>query len=93
MYDGGASVTRTTRVFTNGNSQAVRIPRQFRLNTSRVRITLNADGDIVLHPLPDHADDVEANLLDILNRFDDEDIVAFEAAHRDQDRVQERDSL
>lgn len=86
-------MTRTTRVFTNGNSQAVRIPRQFRLNASRVQITRNDDGDIVLHPVPDHVDDRAANLLDVLNRFDDEDISAFEAAHHDRDTVQERDSL
>jgi antitoxin VapB len=42
----------TTRVFNNGNSQAVRIPAEFRLDTDRVRIARNEDGDLVLHPLP-----------------------------------------
>ena len=37
-----------SRVFMNGNSQAVRIPQEFRLATSRVEIFRNADGDLVL---------------------------------------------
>ena len=41
----------TTRVFNNGNSQAVRIPAQFRLDTDRVRISRNESGDLVIHPL------------------------------------------
>ena len=41
----------TSRVFNNGNSQAVRIPAEFRLNTDRVRILRNEQGDLVIHPL------------------------------------------
>ena len=41
-----------SRVFMNGNSQAVRIPQEFRLNTSRVEIFRNGDGDLVLHAMP-----------------------------------------
>ena len=44
--------TAISRVFMNGNSQAVRIPQEFRLSSSRVQIFLNADGDLVLHPIP-----------------------------------------
>ena len=40
----------TSRVFNNGNSQAVRIPAEFRLNTDRVRILRNEQGDLVIHP-------------------------------------------
>ena len=43
--------TLTTRVFNNGNSQAVRIPAEFRLDTDRVRISRNEAGDLVIHPL------------------------------------------
>ncbi|OBS30804.1 antitoxin [Tepidimonas fonticaldi] len=43
--------TVTTRVFHNGNSQAVRIPAEFRLDTDRVAISRNEAGDLVLHPL------------------------------------------
>ncbi len=39
------------RVFRTGNSQAVRIPKEFRLDTNRVEIYRNADGDLVLHPV------------------------------------------
>jgi antitoxin VapB len=35
----------------NGNSQAVRIPQEFRLDTSHVEIYRNANGDLVLHPV------------------------------------------
>ena len=45
----------TARVFTNGNSQAVRLPRQFRLAASEVFIRKDvATGDIVLSTRPAH---------------------------------------
>lgn len=56
-----------SRVFMNGNSQAVRIPQEFRLDTSRVEIYRNADGDLVLHPV---ASDRGASLLQALQAFD-----------------------
>ena len=44
---------RTARVFTNGNSQAVRLPKEFRLETSEVFIRKDAaTGDIVLSARP-----------------------------------------
>ncbi len=43
--------TLTTRVFNNGNSQAVRIPAEFRLDTDRVRISRNEHGDLIIQPL------------------------------------------
>ncbi len=44
---------RTARVFNNGNSQAVRLPRQFRLDTDEVFIRKDAaTGDIVLSTRP-----------------------------------------
>ena len=40
---------QTTRVFTNGNSQAVRLPKEFRFTTSEVFIRKDvATGDVVL---------------------------------------------
>ncbi|TSA11497.1 MAG: AbrB/MazE/SpoVT family DNA-binding domain-containing protein [Betaproteobacteria bacterium] len=40
---------QTTRVFTNGNSQAVRLPKEFRFASSEVFIRKDvATGDIVL---------------------------------------------
>ena len=41
----------TTKVFTNGNSQAVRLPRQFRLEDGEVYIT-KEDDRIVIFPKP-----------------------------------------
>jgi antitoxin VapB len=34
-----------------GNSQAVRIPAEYRLDTDRVEISRTASGDLVLHPV------------------------------------------
>ena len=44
---------RTTRVFSNGNSQAVRLPKEFRLAAGEVFIRKDAaTGDIVLSTRP-----------------------------------------
>jgi len=44
---------RTARVFTNGNSQAVRLPKDFRLEADEVFIRKDAaTGDIVLSARP-----------------------------------------
>lgn len=42
---------KTTRVFKSGNSQAVRLPREFRLDAEEVQI-LRRGNEIVLRPLP-----------------------------------------
>ena len=45
----------TARVFTNGNSQAVRLPKQFRFSAIEVFIRKDvATGDIVLSSRPAH---------------------------------------
>jgi len=62
-------MTAISRVFMNGNSQAVRIPQEFRLDTSRVEIHRNTDGDLVLRPIPA---DRGAALLQALEAFDDD---------------------
>jgi antitoxin VapB len=67
VYKGIAMTSMISRVFMNGNSQAVRIPQEFRLDTSRVEIYRNADGDLVLHPI---ASDRGASLLQALQAFD-----------------------
>lgn len=87
------AATTTTRVFNNGNSQAVRIPREYRLDTGTVQISRNDNGDLVLHPIPDDPQQRKARLLNILNRFEAEDVVAFEEAHQDQGGIQERETL
>jgi antitoxin VapB len=82
--------TLTTRVFMNGNSQAVRIPAEFRLDTERVEIRRTADGDLVLHPL--HQARGQA-LLQALEGFDGEFVAALEAVRDEQPRLQDRESL
>lgn len=51
----------TTRVFQNGNSQAVRIPKEFQFDTAEVDIFRRGD-EIVLRP---H----KTNLLEVLDVF------------------------
>jgi antitoxin VapB len=82
--------TAISRVFMNGNSQAVRIPQEFRLSSSRVQIFLNADGDLVLHPIPT---DRGAALLDALNAFDDEFAALVEAEQAEPSAMQDREPL
>lgn len=82
--------TAISRVFMNGNSQAVRIPQEFRLDTSRVEIFRNADGDLVLHPVPI---DRGSALLDVLKAFDDEFVALLVAGQHEQQPMQDRESL
>ena len=83
-----------SRVFRNGNSQAVRIPQEFRLNATRVEISRNGEGDLVLKPL---AEDRGQALLDALLAFDDDMTAEYTArvsADRNQQApAQERDAL
>jgi antitoxin VapB len=82
--------TTISRVFMNGNSQAVRIPQEFRFDTTRVEIHRNADGDLVLHPVPA---DRGAALLQALNAFDDEFAALLQADQQEQPPMQDRESL
>ena len=82
--------TLTTRVFVNGNSQAVRIPAEFRLDTDRVEITRTADGDLLLHPIRQGRG---AALMRALEGFEDDFIAALEADHAEQPPMQDREPL
>lgn len=83
-----------SRVFMNGNSQAVRIPQEFRLDSSLVQISRNEQGDLVIRPLP--ADRGMA-LLQALRGFDDaltSDFVARVVEGRQEGQaVQDREPL
>lgn len=79
----------TTPVFMNGNSQAVRIPAQLRIDAERVEISRTADGDLLLHPIP--ATRGQA-LLEVLDGFDDEFIALLEQSRTEQLPMQERGS-
>jgi len=41
---------KTARVFKSGNSQAVRLPKEFQLDVGEVHV-FKKDGDLVLRPL------------------------------------------
>lgn len=81
-----------TRVFMNGNSQAVRIPREFRLECKQVTISLNEDGDIILRPEPDSERRGDA-LLQVLAGFDSDFVRALEEERQVQPLPQEREPL
>lgn len=80
----------TTRVFMNGNSQAVRIPAELRLDTDCVQISRNEQGDLVLHPLRAERG---AALLQALQGFDDEFVAALEADRQAPLPMQDREPL
>jgi antitoxin VapB len=74
----------------NGNSQAVRIPQEFRLDARRVEISRTAQGDLLIHPIP--ADRGTA-LFEALAAFDDDFVAALEADRAGQPAMQERESF
>ena len=77
-------------VFMSGNRQAVRIPQEFRLDTSRVEIYRNADGDLLPHPV---AADRGATLLQALQAFDPSFVDLLIADRQDALPVQDRKPL
>lgn len=85
--------SRTTRVFNNGNSQAVRIPAEFRLNTDRVTISRNEWGDLVIHPLQTARGAALLDALRGVNEADDAFISALEADRATIQPMQEREGL
>ena len=85
-------MTLTSRVFMHGNSQAIRIPQAFRLAASQVEITRNADGDLVIHPLPPEQNRGAA-LLQVLAAFDDDFATQLEEDRRTPSPIQEREAL
>jgi antitoxin VapB len=82
--------TLTTRIFMNGNSQAVRIPAELRLDTDRVEITRTADGDLLLHPLRERRGRA---LLQAFEGFDEDFVAALEDGREHQPPLQDRDGL
>lgn len=80
----------TTRVFMNGNSQAVRIPAQMRIDADRVEISRTADGNLLLHPVPLSRGRA---LFDVLEGFDDEFVALLEQSRAEQLPMQQRESL
>lgn len=93
MYTYSIMETLKTRVFNNGNSQAVRIPAEFRLDTDRVSISRTDTGDLVIHPLRAERG---ASLLDALRAVGEADeafIAALESEQAHPQPLQEREAL
>ena len=78
-----------SRVFMNGNSQAVRIPSEFRLSSERVQISRTANGDLLIHPCPSQRGQA---LLLALSGFDVDFVDALEQQQADKLPVQEREA-
>jgi antitoxin VapB len=79
-----------SRVFMNGNSQAVRIPQEFRLDTNQVEVSRNENGELIIRPIP--SDRGEA-VLQALSAFDDEFVAHLEEDQNEKLEPQERDEL
>jgi antitoxin VapB len=59
------------KVFMNGRSQAVRLPKEFRFDTDEVTVERQADGAVVLRPvLVDEQAQWWARLDNILGQFE-----------------------
>jgi antitoxin VapB len=74
----------TARVFRSGNSQAVRLPKQFRLKSEEVEIFRRGD-EIVLR----EKDGTMVRAFDLLAGLPED----FEVAGRDKDQPQKRKGL
>lgn len=79
-----------TKVFKNGNSQAVRIPAEFRLDTDCVRIFKNEQGDLVIHPIYSQRGTA---LLEALSGFDQDFIEHLESEQSQHLPMQDREDL
>jgi antitoxin VapB len=79
-----------TRVFMNGNSQAVRIPQELRLDATQVEIRRNDAGELVIRPV---TVDRGAALLLALQGFDDDFVDLLRADREEAGPPQEREAL
>ena len=79
-----------SRVFMNGNSQAVRIPQEYRLESNQVDISRNDNGELIIRPLPSARGEA---ILQALSAFDDEFVANLEADKVERLEPQERDDL
>ena len=79
-----------SRVFMNGNSQAVRIPQEYRLKASQVDISRNDDGELIIRPIPSARGEA---ILQALSAFDDEFVANLETDRDERLEPQERDDL
>jgi antitoxin VapB len=83
----------TTRVFNNGNSQAVRIPAEFRLSTDRVSISRTEEGDLIIHPIERARGEALLEALRALGEVDEAFVAALDSDRASQEPMQEREIL
>lgn len=76
--------SQTARVFMNGQSQAVRIPKEFRFNADEVFISRNENGDIVLS-------EKKPTWSNFFAKFNDPKGLESFMADREQDTPQDKD--
>lgn len=81
-------MTNTAKIFRSGNSQAVRLPKDFRFDVDEVEISREGDA-VILHPRTD-ATRPWASLRAAVDRGFSEDFMTEE---RDQPEQQERPDL
>ncbi|EKD77802.1 MAG: SpoVT/AbrB protein [uncultured bacterium] len=79
-----SSDTKTTTVFTNGQSQAIRIPKEFRVNGKKVYIK-KVGNCLIIIPI----DDPWRSLINACGQFSDDFIEVME--NREKLPPQERD--
>ncbi len=80
-----------TRVFNNGNSQAVRIPQALRIDATEVEISRDGNGDLIIHPLHPKRGDA---LMALLSQFNDAEFLAeLEENQSNQAPMQDRPPL
>ena len=75
----------SSRVIKDGNGQAVRIPPEFRLASSRVEISRVKNGDLLIHAVPE---DRGTGLLEALACFENDFIDLPEEDRRTQPALQ-----
>jgi antitoxin VapB len=80
----------SSRIFKNGNSQAVRIPQEFRLEAQRVEISKTVDGDLLIHPISENRG---KQLLALLQEFDEDFIAALEDGQIEPIPIQDREAF
>lgn len=78
-----------TRIFQSGNSQAVRIPVDFRFDVDTVEIFKAENGDVILRPIKPQTRGEQ--FLALFDSFDDDFIQALE--QREDLPPQERETL
>jgi antitoxin VapB len=79
------------KLFANGRSQAVRLPKEFRFEGKEVRVRRTASGGILLEPIEGEKLRPWSTLEDLYAHFSQEDADPIFPEEREQPAMQERD--